>query len=192
MSMTLVSRREVKSVAAGRKELFEELYAEHEGSLRGIAHRLTKNEADADDLFQESIFRAYRSFDLFEHGTNFGAWVHIIMRNSFFTARRKSNLRPALLEVGAMEAASSAVEQSAEEAASRNEVAGPEDQIGEDFLNAISRLPERYRRVLELRDVYGLKYREVAEQVEIPVGTVMSRLSRGRDMVRQLLGSVAA
>ena len=91
-----------------------------------------------------------------------------------------------------MEAASSAVEQSAEEAASLNEVAGPEDQIGEDFLNAISRLPERYRRVLELRDGYGLQYREVAEQVEIPVGTVMSRLSRGRDMVRQLLGSVAA
>ncbi len=191
MTMTLVRLREVKSVDADKKELFEELYAEHEGGLRAIARKLTKNEADADDLFQESLLKAWRSFDLFEHGTNFGAWVHIIMRNSFYTERRKSKLRPAILEIGAMEAASSAVEQSAEEAA-REGVAGPEDLVSEEFLNAISRVPDRFRRVLELSDVYGLQYREIAEQLGIPIGTVMSRLSRARQMVRQQLGNLAA
>ena len=192
MSKTLTNSEEVKSITADRKALFEDLYAKHEGWFRGIAHWLTKNEADADDLFQESIFRAFRSFDLFEEGTNFRAWVHIIMRNVFYTDRRKNNLRPTLLEVQAMEAASSAVEQSAEEAASREVIAGPEDQVGEEFLIAMGRLPENYRRVLELREVYGLQYREVAEQVEIPMGTVMSRLSRARHMVRQHLGNLAA
>ena len=192
MSKTLTNPGEVKSIAADRKALFEELYAEHEEWLRGIALWLTKNEADADDLFQESIFRAFRRFDLFEEGTNFRAWVHIIMRNTFYTDRRKNNLRPTLLEVQAMEAASSAVEQSAEEAASRGVIAGPEDQVGEEFLFAMDRLPEHYRRVLELREVYGLQYREVAEQADIPLGTVMSRLSRARHMVRQHLGNLAA
>ena len=128
MSMTMVRLRAVKTIDADKKEIFEKLYAEHEGGLRAFARKLTKNEADADDLFQESMLRAYRSFDLFEYGTNFGAWVHVIMRNSFYTERRKNKLRPALLEIGAMEAASSAIEQSAEEA-SRETVTGPEDLV---------------------------------------------------------------
>ena len=90
-----------------------------------------------------------------------------------------------------MEVASSAVEQSAEVAA-REGVAGPEDLVSEEFLNAVSRVPERYRRVLELRDVYSLQYREIAERMAVPVGTVMSRLSRARHLIRQHLGKPAA
>ena len=190
--MTLVSREEVKPVAADRKELFEALYAEHEDSLRRIAHQLTKNEADADDLFQESMFRAYRSFDLFEEGTNFGAWVNMIMRNAFFTDRRKSKIRPTLVDASAMEVAQGAVEASTERMASQVCDLCPENQIGEEFRSAIGELPDRYRQVVELSDVCGLKYREVAQHAGIPVGTVMSRLSRGRRMLRFRLRNLVA
>ena len=190
--LKLVSREEVKPVETDKNELFEAMYAKHEESLRHIAYRLTKNYADADDLFQESLLRAYRSFDLFEEGTNFGAWVTIIMRNVFFTDRRQSKHRPALLDVAAMDAASSTVRVSTEGIGAQEGELLPENQLGEEFLSAIGELPERYRRVIELSDVYGLKYREVAREAGIPVGTVMSRLSRGRRMLRYRLRNLVA
>ena len=191
MSDTLTSRSEVQPVSAARKQLFETLYAEHEEWLRGVAQWLTKNRADAEDLFQESIYRAFRSFDHFEEGTNFRAWVNIIIRNTFYSERQRDSLRPILLEVHAMEGASSAIEQSAEEAALEG-IPELEHQVGEEFVIAMDRLPENFRRVLELREVYGMQYGEIADQAGIPKGTVMSRLSRARKMFRQYYGNLAA
>ena len=190
--LTLVSPAEVKPVAVDRKELFESLYAEHEKMLRQIAFQLTKNQADADDIFQESLLRAYRSFHLFEEGTNFGAWVRIIMRNAFYTDRSRNRLRPTLLDGAALEVASNAIGVSTEGPEVRDQESFPEDQISPEFLSAIGELPARYRQVLMLSDVHGLKYREVAKRVGIPVGTVMSRLSRGRRMLRYRLGTLVA
>ena len=190
--LTIVSPEEVKPVAVDRKELFEALYAEHEKLLRQIAYQLTKNQADADDIFQESLLRAYRSFHLFEEGTNFGAWVRIIMRNAFYTDRIRNNLRPTLLDSAALEVASNATGVSTEGPVIRDQEPSPENQISPEFLSSISELPARYRQVLMLCDVHGLKYREAAERVGIPVGTVMSRLSRGRRMLRYRLGTLVA
>jgi RNA polymerase sigma-70 factor (ECF subfamily) len=154
--------------------------------LRVTALRLTRNHADAEDLLQETYLRAYRGFARFERGTNLTAWLYRILRNTFINGYRKRMNEPMIVPDDSwhFDAARGHVEASAE--------ATVIDSIADERLTqALAALPERYRRVVLLYDVEGFSYREIAEIVGIPRGTVMSRLHRGRRTLRAWLQPAA-
>lgn len=150
--------------------------------LRVAALRLTRNHADAEDLLQETYLRAYRGFARFERGTNLTAWLYRILRNTFINGYRKRQNEPIIVSDDSwhVDPARGHVEASAE-ATVINSIAD------ERLTQALAALPERNRRVVLLYDVEGFSYREIAEIVGIPRGTVMSRLHRGRRALRSRL-----
>ncbi|WP_269457266.1 sigma-70 family RNA polymerase sigma factor [Corynebacterium cystitidis] len=161
--------------------------------LYGGALRMTRNPQDAEDLVQETYLKAFNAFESFKPGTNLKAWMYRIMTNTYINSYRKMKRRP--LETSADEMTDrqlyttsshdSTGLQSAEVEALQNM---PNSQIT-DALNSLS---DDYRMVVYLADVEGFAYKEIAEIMNIPVGTVMSRLHRGRKQLRGLLKDVAA
>ncbi|MGY4769729.1 sigma-70 family RNA polymerase sigma factor [Kribbella sp. CWNU-51] len=154
--------------------------------LRVAALRLTRNHADADDLLQETYLRAYRGFARFERGTNLTGWLYRILRNTFINSYRKRQHEPMTVPHDSwhLDVAQGHVEPSVE--------ATVIDSIADERLvEALSSLPERYRRVLLLYDVDGFSYLEIAEIVGIPRGTVTSRLHRGRRTLRERMQPAA-
>jgi len=161
-------------------------------SLYGAALRMTRNPADAEDLVQETYLRAFRGFAGFQEGTNLKAWLYRILTNSFINTYRKKQREPQTVEgpddidewylfdrLGAQ-----AVESSAED-----EVL---DQLpDEDVKRALESLPENFRIPVLLADVEGFSYKEIAEIMETPIGTVMSRLHRGRKALEKALWETA-
>ncbi len=169
---------------------FADLAMEHMGSLYTAALRMTRNRADAEDLVQETYLKAYRAFHTFEEGTNLKAWLYRILTNTYINAYRAKKRRPEQAEVedvedlylyhrlGGLEAAASG--HSAEE-----EVL---DHFTEsEVKEAIEALPEQFRVAVLLADVEGFSYKEIAEILDIPIGTVMSRLHRGRRALQKAL-----
>jgi RNA polymerase sigma-70 factor, ECF subfamily len=161
-------------------------------SLYPAALRMTRNPADAEDLVQETFLRAYRGFAGFQEGTNLKAWLYRILTNSFINTYRKKQREPVTVEgpddldewylfdrLGARH-----VEPSAE-----TEVL---DTIpDEDVKRALESLPEGFRLAVLLADVEGFSYKEIAEMMGIPIGTVMSRLHRGRKALEKALWETA-
>jgi len=142
---------------------------------------LTRNPADAEDLLQETYLRAYRGFAGFQSGTNLTAWLYRILRNTFIQGYRKSRREPDTVPEGWYRTTNGAhgnVEASAETTVVDSI---PDEQLQQ----ALSSLPERYRRVILLFDVEGFTYKEIAGIVGIPLGTVMSRLHRGRKALKE-------
>src|SRR5437764_3516958 len=167
---------------------FAELAMEHMPSLYSAALRMTRNPADAEDLVQETYLKAYRAFGSFQAGTNLKAWLYRILTNTFINTYRARKRRPEQTELddvedlylyrrlGGLEAA--AAGRSAEE-----EVL---DHFTEtDVKEAIESLPEQFRMAVLLADVEGFSYKEIAEILDIPIGTVMSRLHRGRKALQK-------
>jgi RNA polymerase sigma-70 factor (ECF subfamily) len=146
--------------------------------LYRLAKWLLRNQAEAEDLVQETFVEALRSFHRFEKGSNCRAWLIKIMYHLLSKHRRKSNR---LRVVGD--------EQLAETVAV--EPAGTGEFAGEEVLSALKRLPQHYQEVVILSAVEDLSYKEIAEALSIPTGTVMSRLSRGRSLLRSALGDYA-
>jgi RNA polymerase sigma-70 factor, ECF subfamily len=161
-------------------------------SLYGAAMRLTRNPSDAEDLIQETYLRAYRGFAGFQEGTNLKAWLYRILTNSFINTYRKKQREPQIVDgpddvdewylydrLGGR-----SVEESAE-----TEVL---DQIPDQGVkDALESLPERFRLPVLLADVEGFSYKEIAEIMETPIGTVMSRLHRGRKALEKALWETA-
>ena len=169
---------------------FAELAMEHMPSLYSAALRMTRNPADAEDLVQETYLKAYRAFGSFQAGTNLKAWLYRILTNTFINSYRARKRRPEQTELddvedlylyrrlGGLEAA--AAGRSAEE-----EVL---DHFTEtDVKEAVESLPEQFRMAVLLADVEGFSYKEIAEILDIPIGTVMSRLHRGRKALQKAL-----
>lgn len=160
--------------------------------LYGGALRMTKNPADAEDLVQETYMKAFQSFSSFQEGTNLKAWLYRIMTNSYINTYRKKKRQPLQSstedvtdhQLLATASHDSAGLESAEIEALRNL---PNSQIA-DALNALS---DDYRMVVYYADVEGLAYKEIAEIMDVPIGTVMSRLHRGRKQLREALKDVA-
>lgn len=152
-------------------------------ALYNTAYRMTRNSEDAEDLVQETYLKAYRYYDKFEEGTNFKAWLFKIMKNTFINNyRRKQNIPPQADFADIEESFESIVSQ---DAPSQNQTKSPEEELLEDVLDedvqrALDELPEDYRMVVLLADLEDFSYKEIAEILEVPVGTVMSRLYRGR------------
>jgi RNA polymerase sigma-70 factor (ECF subfamily) len=153
-------------------------------SLYNTAYRMTRNAQDAEDLVQEAYLKAYRYYDKFEEGTNFKAWLFKILKNSFINRYRKQQSRPIH---SAFEDIEGGLESHILEDATGT-IPSPEEQLFEKVLDehvqeALESLPEDYRMVVVLADLEGFSYKEVAEILDIPVGTVMSRLYRGRRLL---------
>src|SRR5580658_17238 len=169
---------------------FADLAMEHMGSLYTAALRMTRNPADAEDLVQETYLKAYRAFNTFQEGTNLKAWLYKILTNTFINAYRSKKRRPEQTELdevedlylyrrlGGLEAA--AAGRSAEEVVLEHFTEG-------DIKAALEALPEQFRMAVPLADVEGFSYKEIAEILDVPIGTVMSRLHRGRKALQKAL-----
>lgn len=160
--------------------------------LYGGALRLTRNPADAEDLVQETYIKAFQAFDGFTQGTNLKAWMYRIMTNLYITNYRKAQRRPTQTsaeEITDYQLLSSASHESQGLESAEVEALKklPTSEISEAF-NALS---EDYRMVVYYADVEGLAYKEIAEIMGVPLGTVMSRLHRGRKKLRDALKDVA-
>jgi RNA polymerase sigma-70 factor (ECF subfamily) len=164
-----------RSSARGDDAEFTAAALSHIDSLYGTALRLTRRAADAEDLVQDTYLKAFRSAHQFEPGTNLKAWLFTILHNTFRNMRRHDGRSPVDVDSDAVERAASEgpADQSPEQILSRR-------TLDADLQAALDDLPEAFRQAVWLRDVEELTYAEMAKVLDIPMGTVMSRISRGR------------
>lgn len=167
---------------------FEALVSPWLDGLYASALRLTRNERNAEDLVQDTVMRAWRFFDKFEKGTNFRAWLFKILTNTFINSYRRNSREKSLQD----ESERQSVEAQFFSADTTEQAANPEDYLldrvmREDVLKAIDGLPIDFRMVVILADLQEFSYKEIAEVLDIPVGTVMSRLFRGRKALQKTL-----
>jgi RNA polymerase sigma-70 factor (ECF subfamily) len=169
---------------------FAELAMEHMGSLYSAALRMTRNPADAEDLVQETYLKAYRSFGTFQEGTNLKAWLYKILTNTFINSYRARKRRPEQTELDEVEDLYLYRRLGGLEAAAAGRSA--EEEVLDSFTDtevkeALESLPESFRLAVLLADVEGFSYKEIADILDIPIGTVMSRLHRGRKALQKAL-----
>lgn len=180
--------------AASQKlaERFEDEALPLLNQLYGGALRMTRNPEDAEDLVQETYLKAYKAFRSFKPGTNLKAWLYRIMTNTYINSYRKKQRQPAQQlteEITDYQLyTTSSHDSTGLESA---EVLALENLPNSDIVDALNQLSEDYRIVVYLADVEGLAYKEIAEAMGTPLGTVMSRLHRGRKQLRGLLKEVA-
>jgi RNA polymerase sigma-70 factor (ECF subfamily) len=171
---------------------FEALTLEHLDPLYSAALRLTKNERDAEDLVQDTFLRAYRFFDKFERGTNIKAWLFKILTNTFINRYRRKVKERTVVEGAERETVHERfISRRATEYAANPEQYFFDRLLSDDVLKAIDELPIDFRMVVILADLQEFSYNEIAEIVGCPVGTVMSRLYRGRKLLQKKLKDFA-
>jgi RNA polymerase sigma-70 factor (ECF subfamily) len=174
---------------AERRAAFEREALEHLDALYRTALRMTRNSQDAEDLVQETYLRAYRFFDHYQSGTNIRAWLFRILTNTFINGYRRAAAEPKTTSLD-----------DSEEFYLYHQLAQPTNEGGEsvedevldklaveDVRRAIEQLPEVFRMAVLLADVEGFSYAEISEILDIPKGTVMSRLFRGRRLLQKAL-----
>jgi RNA polymerase sigma-70 factor (ECF subfamily) len=172
---------------------FEQLALPHLDGLYAAALRLTRNEREADDLVQDGVLRAYRFFDRFERGTNVKAWLFKILTNTFINKYRRKVKEREVVETASNEATAPQVVMAPGAAGSINPEQALFDRLlSDDVLKAIDKLPIDFRLVVILADLQEFAYKEIAEILDCPVGTVMSRLFRGRRLLQKELAGYAA
>jgi RNA polymerase sigma-70 factor (ECF subfamily) len=163
---------------------FEELATPLFGQLYDYAHWLTRDGSEAEDLVQETYLKAFRGFGSFSAGTNFRAWIYRILRNTFLTSRTGLRAAPQI-----------SIDDDPEEFEQLGDHRTPESLFlgrftADALRRAIEELPLPFREVLLLSDVEAMSYKEIAETLSIPVGTVTSRLLRARRKVREALRGI--
>jgi RNA polymerase sigma-70 factor, ECF subfamily len=171
---------------------FEGLAMKHVDPLYSAALRLTKNERDAEDLVQDTFLRAYRFFDKFERGTNIKAWLFKILTNTFINRYRRTVKERSIVEGSEREAVHERfISREASEYAANPEQFFFDRLLSDDVLRAVDALPIDFRMVVILADLQEFSYKEIAEILDVPVGTVMSRLYRGRRLLQKALAGYA-
>ena len=180
--------------AVADQERFAELATPYMSALYAAALRMTRNPADAEDLVQETYLRAYRGFGGFREGTNLKAWLYRILTNTFINTYRAKKRRPDQVDLddvedfyifrrlGGLEAAD------AERTAETEALAALPDA---EVKKALESIPEQFRMAVILADIEGFSYKEIAEILDVPIGTVMSRIHRGRRQLQKLLWDYA-
>ena len=169
-----------------KHEEFDAEALPHMHVLYNFALRTTGNQDDARDLLQETFLKAYRFWDKYEKGTNIRAWLFRIMKNSYINRYRKETKEPDKVDYEDIENFYNAI---------RAEHTDPNDLqaklfdnlLGDEVARALESIPEDFRTVVILCDIEGLTYEEIAEFVEVPIGTVRSRLHRGRKLLQAKL-----
>ena len=173
--------------AISKTERFEEIAIVHMNLIYRCALQMTKNESDAKDLVQETYLKAYRFFDKFRTDTNCEAWLFTILRNTFINTILSKRKRPQMIPLSEVD----------EHGIELLGYGDPESNIfgslfHDDVAAAMDSLPIEYRTAVLLADIEGFSYREIADRVGCPIGTVMSRLSRGRRLLKKRLQDYAA
>lgn len=173
---------------------FTDLAMEHMPALYGAALRMTRNPADAEDLVQETYLKAYRAFDTFTEGTNLKAWLYRILTNTYINSYRAAKRRPEISDVDDVEELYlyrrlAATDGNAPGRSAEDLVL---DTLTDDEVKAaIESLPETFRMAVLLADVEGFSYKEIADITGVPIGTVMSRIHRGRRALQKALHDFA-
>lgn len=162
--------------------------------LYSAALRMTRNPADAEDVVQETFLKAYRAYHTFQAGTNLKAWLYRILTNTYINRYRKQVRRPTEVDFGEVEDLYLYKRLGSGEAGISSRSA--EEEVLEKFVDAdvkgaVEELPEHFRMPVLLADVEGFSYKEIAEILDVPIGTVMSRLHRGRKALEKALWSFA-
>ncbi len=175
-----------------KEQEFNDIAFEHMDSLYSTALRYTRNAAEAEDLVQDTYFRAWKFFDKYQKGTNFKAWIFKILTNTFINRYRKQTRTPQKVQ---LEKVDFCLE-------NENDEPDPEEWDGydeekyaeffdDDVQSALSQLSEEFRMIVLLADVEEFTYKEIADIIERPIGTVMSRLYRGRKLLQKILKDYA-
>ncbi|ABK72641.1 sigma-70 family RNA polymerase sigma factor [Mycolicibacterium smegmatis] len=156
--------------------------------LYGVARRYTRNQADAEDLVQETMVKAYGSFHTYRDGTNIRAWLFKILTNTWINAYHTAQRRPDVVVTDTIsDAQLAAVATRSETELASAELAALESMGDSEVRDAVAALPEHQRMAVYYADVVGMRYQEIADVLGVPVGTVMSRLHRGRRRLREHL-----
>ena len=172
------------------RQTFTTQAMEYMPQLYSAALRMTRHRADAEDLVQETYLKAYRSFGSYEQGTNLKAWLYRILTNTYINAYRARQRRPESTDLDDVEDLYMYRRLGGLEAATASR--STEDEVLDLFTDgevkdALESLPEAFRIPVLLADVEGFSYKEIAEMLDIPIGTVMSRLHRGRKAMQKRL-----
>ncbi|MFW6156954.1 MAG: sigma-70 family RNA polymerase sigma factor [Armatimonadota bacterium] len=172
-----------------RRAEFERLVREHERDIFNAAMRMTGDRADAEDVAQEALMKAYAAFDRFELGTNFRAWVLRILTNTYINEFRRRRRTPDMTDWDNLPR--EALGRVAEDGTDNPELALLEDALDAEVEEALSEIPDVFREAVVLCDMHGMAYSEIAEALDIPIGTVRSRIARGRGLLQEKLREYA-
>lgn len=189
--VSLVPMSSLPSPSA-KSVLFEEQAMQYIDKLYAHAMRKTSNRVDANDLVQETYLKAFAAFDQYQQGTNLKAWLHRILENTYINQYRKQQKQPFYAPLDDLEDWQLGDAESRTAMASRSAEAEAIDHLPASAVkDALHSIPEDFRIAVYLVDVEGYSYQEVAEIMETPTGTVMSRLHRGRRLLREQLADYA-
>lgn len=181
------------TAAADKRRQFEEQALPFMDQLFGAAMRMTRNPSDAADLVQETFVKAFQAFGQFQQGTNLKAWLYRIQTNTFINIYRKNQRSPYQGTIDELEDWQlGGAESLTQSVSTRSAEAEAIDHLPDSAVkDALQSIPEDFRLAVYFADVEGFSYQEIADIMKTPVGTVMSRLHRGRRMLRELLADYA-
>lgn len=181
-------------VTSEERERFESLVGRHLDGLYGTALRLTRNRTTAEDLIQDTFLKAWRSFHTFQEGTNARAWLYKILMNAYIDSYRRAARAPEMVDQE--DVGDFYLYAKAQDSEELKRAGDPEEILlskimDADVKEALEQVPEPFRAAVILADLQDFSYREIADILDIPIGTVMSRLYRGRRHLQRLLWDYA-
>jgi RNA polymerase sigma-70 factor (ECF subfamily) len=173
-----------------KQSIFDHEFMPHINSMYNFAYRLTLDEDDAKDLLQDTYLKAFRFIDSFQQGTNAKAWLFRILKNSFINDYRKKSKEPSKVDYQDVESYYNSDDVDRQITPDLR-VEALQDMIGDEISNALNSLDVDFRTVIILCDLEGFKYDEMAKILDIPIGTVRSRLHRARNLLKEKLSEYA-
>jgi RNA polymerase sigma-70 factor (ECF subfamily) len=173
-----------------KKDIFNNEFLPHINSMYNFGYRLTLDRDDAKDLVQDTYLKAYRFIESFQRGTNAKAWLFRILKNSFINDYRKKSKEPSKVDYQEVETYYNSDEVDRQITPDLR-VEALKDMIGDEISNALNALDVDFRTVIILCDLEGFKYEEMAKILDIPIGTVRSRLHRARNLLKEKLSEYA-